>query len=124
MTVSFTDALAEILEAANDAGIPAVGHARDIHTLPAAIIAPENFSFNRLGNEAYGARFAAYLVAADTGHGQDALAALSDLAQKFKETFGSRNFEMVAISLPNMGADPYPALKTELNLNVRSMENV
>lgn len=103
-----------------DKGIPAAAQARDLADLPAALVTPTRFRLRSLSGVVVTAHFDVYLLAADNGHELDALNALSDMTAALAHHYGAADFETVTVTLANLGgADPLPALKTEIIMNFK-----
>lgn len=104
--------LVDLLE---DAGLNATADARDLD-LPGALVTPERVVADRLGDD-YTITWHVYLLAADNGP----VAALDDLGDMFdlaKDRLGVGEAQPVTLTLPNLAADPLPALLLTFDTNV------
>lgn len=122
--VAFTTAQNHLVDQLKAQGIIAAAHARALHDLPAVLIAPANFEYNRLSKRAYSAEFEAYIIARDSGYKDQPLDDLYPIAQVLAEEYGAISFEAVSVTLTNLGnGDGLPALKTTITLDVKEIDD-
>lgn len=118
--MSFAQAQDLLIERMRDAGIPAVSHASQLHALPAVLLAPSEFSYDRLRRDSYTASFEAYIIARDSGVTNQPLDDLYSIASKLAHDYGVQDFEAVSVTLTNFGGgDGLPALRTEIHIDVK-----
>lgn len=121
--MSFVEAQNLLIEQLKNSGINAASHASQLHDYPAVLIAPANFSYNRLARHSYTAKFDAFIIARDSGVFDQPLDDLYKVANKIAHDYGATDFEAVNITLSNNGGgDGLPALKTEITLDVKETE--
>lgn len=119
--INLSDALTRIVDTLQKAGLPAVRHAREIHQFPALVVYPDTVTFDRLDGQSYTYQVQLALLAADTGYGDDALKALSQMMQTLREKFGVKEFKAEDLGLENMGADPFPAFSASIKFNIQDL---
>ncbi|MBM7052220.1 hypothetical protein [Rothia sp. ZJ1223] len=116
----FDEVIKYLIERLEGDGIRALSRAEAAHTLPAVIVSPADFTYDRLSIEAYTAEIEIYIIAADSGTEYQPLQDLYPIAKKLAEEYGARGFEALTVTLKNMGnADGLPGLKTTIKLDVK-----
>lgn len=122
MAAPLDDALDEVVSQLREAGVPASGNPRGLR-LPAVLVTPKTFAFDRLESSTYTGTWDLYLLARDTGRRNDALATLSELAAALRNAFAVVEFTAMTLTLPNVsGPDGTPALHATLTTTVHDDE--
>lgn len=117
--MSYTQVQAYLVDQLKELGIVAATRSQDLHSFPAVLLAPAQFTYNRLSKQAFTAEFEAYIIARDSGVKDQPLDDLYTIASQLAEAYGADVFEAVSVTLASNGGDNLPALKTTITLHVK-----
>lgn len=111
------DALQEVVDALQDAGINATTEPKKLQ-LPGALVIPGTLEFDLLDSENYSFNIDIYLLTSEKGsvHSMNDLQALLN---KARTKYSFPNAEPISLTLPNIGGpDPVPGLLIALQATI------
>lgn len=113
----YGDAVAEIVQSLENAGISATAEPAKLH-LPGALVIPGTMTFDILDADDYSADIDIYLLTSNKGSVQS-LNDLQELLTKFRSVFQVVEAEPISLNLPNIGGnDPVPGLQLTLRATI------
>lgn len=113
----FSDALKEVVETLDNAGIVSTTEPSKVQ-LPGALVLPGTLTFDFLDGETFSANIQIYLLTRNNGSLQS-LDDLQELLIKFRTVYSALEAEPIALPLTNVaGPDPVPGLLITLQATI------